>query len=160
MSKQSKKSYWGIFAFTLPAMFLIFIISIVGYVSTQDMQLVEENYYQDGLVYQNRIDQLNRTALLENSLVVKRNISEQSLLLTFPMANSPVSVAGEIRFIRSSNANLDKTITINLNETGQQLVSTENMIDGLWRLEINWSVDSLAYFHQQSIAQDCDSNQF
>ena len=60
MTEKSKKSAWGIGIFAGYGVFIIFVLALVLYASIQDVQLVEESYYEKGLAYQDRIDRRDR----------------------------------------------------------------------------------------------------
>ena len=80
--------------FAIPCVFLIFILSLVGYVVIQDIQLVEENYYEGGLAYQDRIDQLQRTALVDSSVVVSQQVADQAIEVTIFIKPTPRPTSG------------------------------------------------------------------
>jgi hypothetical protein len=146
MSQSKKGTFWVVIAFGLPFGFIVFILGMVLYASIQDIQLVEESYYEKGLVYQDRIDRMMHTRELDNGLDIEHRPAERAIVLT-----GPTGLSGVARLVRPSNSRYDRTLTIEFDSSGEQFISTDDMVRGLWRLEVDWSLDSVGYYTEARI---------
>lgn len=151
MTVRSKGLTWGVAAFAAPVLFLVFILSLVAYVSNQDSDSVEGNYYRKGLAYQERIDQLRRTARLDSGLTVESHPESRMMSIRFPPSASTQEISGEVRLVRPSDANLDERWPLKPDSAGVQEFSIAGIAVGLWRIEVDWKIDTLAYYYQSRL---------
>ena len=82
MTNKKHKSKWGYGVAFLYGGFVLFMLSIVFYVSFQDFQMVEDDYYRKELVYQDQIDKMERTRK-NNSDVSVEIASSGNILIKF-----------------------------------------------------------------------------
>ena len=150
MTKKPRKSLWGFGAAAIYASFVLFILSLVLYASMQDVQLVEAGYYEQGLDYQARIDRLNRSQELDHRLTIEHRYSESQIILSLMQPNATEAV-GTIRQMRPSNARMDREWQLSLNDSGQQVLATEDLPSGQWKLEIDWKLNSIEYLNETRI---------
>ncbi|MCK5124667.1 MAG: FixH family protein [candidate division Zixibacteria bacterium] len=150
MTEKNKKSKWGFGLFFLYGGFVAFMLSIVLYVSIQDFQLVEKNYYKIDLAYQDQIDRMDRTNQLEKKLTINLSPVSENFLVTFPVEIDK-EISGVIEFFRPSNARLDFKVPIETDSLGVQEVGTKSMARGYWKVKVNWTVDSVEYYSQETI---------
>jgi hypothetical protein len=147
MSSDTKKSKWGwgIAIFFIGS--LLFILTLVLLASFRDVQLVEDDYYQKGLDYQQQIDRIKRTNELDRKVTAAYNTSSGNIEVTFPsMGNKAIS--GTIKMFRPSNRRYDFEVPIKVDSSGVQEIASEKMLPGYWQLKILWKVDSVEYFSQ------------
>lgn len=155
MSKKPRKSLrgkslWGFGAAAIYIGFVLLILSMVMYASMQDYQLVDAGYYEQGLNYQDKIDRRNRSSEAEQKLQIEHRYGSAEIVVTLARPEA-AEAAGTIRMRRPSNARLDRQWELSLNDSGQQVLSTEGMIRGQWRMEIEWNLDSIDYFDETRI---------
>jgi nitrogen fixation protein FixH len=151
MTERKKSSIWGIGAFVGYGAFVVFVLAMVMYASIQNVELVENRPYEKGLAYQDRIDRLNRTAALDSSVTFEPRMASQTLLVRFPGLAAGVQVQGELRLLRPSNEHLDQHWALTLDPARSQEISIAGLARGLWRIEVDWTVDSAAYFYQSKL---------
>jgi len=150
VSKKPGKSLWGFGAAAIYLGFVVLILSMVMYASVQDYQLVDAGYYEQGLNYQEMIDRRNRSQEAEQPLQVEHRYGSAEIVVSLARPEASEAV-GTIFMRRPSNARLDRQWELNLNDSGQQVLSTEGMVRGQWRMEIDWSLDSIDYFDETRI---------
>jgi nitrogen fixation protein FixH len=143
------KLNWGsgiAIVYTIFALAMLFAV----YQSTkQDNSLVVENYYQKDLEYQTQIDkEVNTQGLLEN-LQIKYAGAENAVNLLFPTNLGPIS--GVILFFRPSNKALDFEMPIQMDAEGRQQISTQKLLPGLWKVQVNWSAAGKDYYTEETI---------
>jgi len=116
---------------------------------TQDVSLVSDNYYEKSLVYQDEIDKQSRTKSLNEE--VKINFNGEVISILFPSDYASKNMAGEIYFYRPSDQKMDFKIPLQLSETGSQIIQTQNIEKGFWRLKLNWTMNGNEYYNEKAI---------
>jgi hypothetical protein len=116
---------------------------------TQDVNLVTDKYYENSLQYQDEIDKQSRTRALNEDVEISFN--GQTINILFPMDYLKKSISGEIYFYRPSNPALDFKVPLSLSETGNQVIPTQRLEKGFWRLKLNWTMDGNGYYNERAI---------
>lgn len=150
VTEKTKKSKWGLGIFLLYGLFVIFILSLVMFASVHDVQLVEKNYYQKDLAYQDQIDRVDRTSRLEKKLTMDMSGENGNIKIKFPVGKNKI-IEGTIKFFRPSNSRYDFEIPIKADSLGTQEIDTKLMIRGFWKVNLNWKVDSIEYYQQEPL---------
>jgi hypothetical protein len=122
--------FYGIFAFALIG-FLIFSIFLKN-------DLVSTDYYAKELIHQKQIDRIQRTQKLGYKLNWHFDNNKDALIIQFPADLDFSEINGIITFFRPSDAKLDKVFSIRLNPEGKQVIPTQDIDTGNWRLKISW----------------------
>lgn len=129
--------------------FVVISISMTIIFMKQDVSLVSDNYYEKSLNYQNEIDSQNRTNSLDEQ--VKINFNGEVLNISIPSEYLNKEISGEIFFYRPSDSKLDFKLPLELNENGNQLISTEQLQKGFWRVKLNWMMNGNGYYNERAI---------
>jgi hypothetical protein len=130
--------------------FIIFaaaIFLIILFPFNQRIDLVTKDYYDNELKYQEQINKVDRTALLDERIVI--NQSSKELDIKFPINYR--KVYGEIIFYRPSDERRDFSISINADSTGSQSVNIGSLLPGLWRVKVQWNMNNLQYYYEKNI---------
>ncbi|KAB2879278.1 hypothetical protein F9K33_09925 [bacterium] len=138
---------YGNWALGVTALYSSFALFIIGFfvVSTfNKVDLVEENYYDKEIAYQQHIDKVKRTKALVSPLGWK--LQADQLVLQFPKDRKEIK--GSINLYRPSDSKNDRTISIHPDDKNVQHVSLSNMEKGLWRVQFNWQADSTGYYNE------------
>lgn len=130
-----------IFIAATVAMTLIFM--------NQDVNLVTDKYYEDSLKYQDEIDKKSRTNSLNEE--VKINLVGKELSILFPDDFLDKYFSGEIYFYRPSNPGLDFKLPLRPGNDGSQVILTDKIEKGFWRLKLNWVMDGNGYYNERAI---------
>ncbi len=130
---------------------LISLIVFAGIMATmvtiamrENIDLVDENYYQEEIAYQDRIDQMTNN-IEAGALKISLDKESSSIVLKF---NDKVE-NGHVHLFRPSNASEDQKIQLLTDENGLQLIPYQGLISGLWRIKIEWSAESNSYYSEQ-----------
>ena len=116
---------------------------------TQDVNLVTDKYYENSLQYQDEIDKQSRTRALNEDVEISFN--GQTINILFPEDYLTKNISGEIYFYRPSNPALDFKVPLSLSETGNQVIPTQRLEKGFWRLKLNWTMDGNGYYNERAI---------
>ncbi len=143
------KFNWGT---GIAAFYGFFVLALVFQVikSTQyDHSLVSDEYYADDLAYQQHYDKLVNSQQLKEDLSIVRNDSGTAIELKFPAGIE--KVRGEIHFFCPSDSGQDFRLPLQLNAAGEQIVSTQGLKSGLWKVKVDWKGDGKAFYKEEVI---------
>ncbi len=139
------KFNWGHGIFVVVILFLLGI-GLMVYISMQQnnsIQLIEDNYYEKELVYQQQIDGFNNLkALYPDSLAVID--STDFIYIKLPAQAANVD-SGSIEFIRPSDKSKDRKIDLVVNSNGVLTLPKSEFIQGLYKLRIRWNSNGTTY---------------
>jgi hypothetical protein len=126
---------WGqkLVGFTI--LFMLFIIGMVVVISRQKMDLVDDNYYEKGIRYQEEM----------NKFEINDSIQHQ---VTFDMPNGMLTFTTNIKgmhgmlfFYRPSNATLDFAVPFEVQPDGVFLYKTKELEKGVWKATFEWELN-------------------
>jgi hypothetical protein len=139
---------WPVGIATIYISFVLLLVAFVIFSKFRQVDLVIEDYYDEELKYQQQINRINRVQSLSEPVEWKYDKNRKSLTLKFPTEFSPRQVKGNVLFFRPSDAKQDKLVALNLTSESSQLISTENLIPGFWKLKIFWQIDKTEYYKE------------
>jgi len=143
------KFNWGTGIFIFIALFLL-ACSFVIYMSFQQKyDLVEEEYYPQGLEYQKQIDRFANA----NSLTGKIEITEVSdgLQITYPKELKGKDLKGQVIFFRPSDENADFRDSIQFDTVMVQHISLQSNIKGKYIAKFFWTMDGKEFAHESTV---------
>ena len=124
--------------------FMIFITSLVFFAGNMG-EMVEENYYEKTVHFQDDIDAAKRA----NSLEQKPEIIQQANGFLIRFYDQPES--GEIWFLRSNNSDEDVKQPLKLNSRKEQLVHSLDLKNGEYEVSIRWKQNGESYLYKQKV---------
>ena len=139
---------WGKKIAIFYTVFAVSMLSAVIFASMQSFHLVSEDYYQDEIAYESRIQEIKNVQDLGGQVEVEK-ISESEFSFHFPP--SAQAAIGVIQFYRPSDAELDQAFPIKLAD-GQQLISVDELVGGNWQVQIRWVMDGKAYYQELNVS--------
>ncbi len=148
MSEQTKGSGWGKGVFFLYGGFVVFMLALVFFVSYHDIELVDDNYYQQELAYQDQIDRVNRTRQLDGQMLVTYDRPSGMVLIDYPVESVGVTLTGTVTMVRPSNSELDTEFPVSVDSLGRQYIDATQMTKGLWRTKVFWVNGTEDYFSE------------
>ncbi|MBS1514592.1 MAG: FixH family protein [Bacteroidetes bacterium] len=143
------KISWGIKIIISFIVFAIGIGAMVGISMTKNIDLVSENYYEKELKFQDKIDMVNRTNALSEKISIQNTGKE--IKITFPEKLASEKISGKINFYRAMDKRKDFSIDINRDGNGVQLMPTDKMDKGSWKMEVLWKMNGTDYLNQTDI---------
>jgi nitrogen fixation protein FixH len=149
----NKDLYWPIgIALTL-ILFVGGLVSVVLFSKTVPVNLVSENYYENGLQYEKKIEQYRQSAAAAAHLSISYNPQEKVLSLSFdPNRSHPQN--GMIYFYRPSDSRMDQSLTFDVDENGQQTISLSEFAKGFWRIKIQWEENAQTLLKEDVLVID------
>ena len=128
------------------------MIVLVSIAVRQDFDLVDNDYYQKSITYQQHIEKVGNTAALEKKIAFE--LSEDSLKLTFPNLANYGDYTGEIHFYSPVEARRDFNLAVKLNSGYTQSIDLQNLEKGRYQVKIDWTANGVSYYQEEEIAVD------
>ncbi|MEL6253295.1 MAG: FixH family protein [Bacteroidota bacterium] len=139
---------WGKKIAIFYTVFAVSMLSAVIFASMQTLHLVSEDYYQEEIAYEERIQEIKNTQELD-ALVEIAKVHESTFAFHFP--ESAHQAIGVIQFYRPSDAELDQAFPIKLAD-GKQLISVDKLAGGNWQVQIRWAMNGKAYYQEVNLS--------
>lgn len=150
-SAAPKRTLWP---YAIVATF-VFFAGYIGYLVQQAMrsgtELVSADYYQQELRHQQRMESEARTAALPAPVQLRHEAAARRLTVQLPAALAGQKVRGYIRFFRPSNQQLDFSVPLLPDATLRQQLSTGQLQPGYWRVRLDFTAGTQAYFVEEKI---------
>ncbi len=140
---------WG---YKLLFSFLVFgagMFFLVYRTMTTEFELVEKNYYQSELKYQDLIDASKRTVALNQPVVFLQN--EQEVIITFPTTPNSGKITGNILFYCAYNGKNDRQFPLNLVSVNKLSIRKDKLIPGKYTVKLNWNDNFETYYTEQTL---------
>ncbi|MDA0193818.1 MAG: FixH family protein [Bacteroidetes bacterium] len=118
--------------------FGVFIITLVAVCVNEDFDLVSEDYYQQEIDFESRIEDVRNSNNLEKQPSMVFNANKRRFEIVFPEDIRGTVADGDIVFYRPSNSNFDFKQPLRLDGLGRQLIDLEGKEKGLWEVELSW----------------------
>jgi hypothetical protein len=122
--------------------FVILVITMVIFSMKQEFHMVEENYYEEEIAYQGKIEEIQNGNDWNGVVSVKQE--GNNLTLKFEGAEK---VNGKIQFYRPADADLDFFVPI----SEELNIPIEKFKAGSWKISFNWEMDGKRYFKEEQI---------
>lgn len=141
-----KKTFWGKGVVIFTSAFVLLILTMVFYVSFQDFDLVETDYYAKEVAYQQQIERIQNTYDLEQKPTFVFNGAEKMIIVKFPDSLVEFITGGEVHLFRPSDKRYDEKTELNLDQSGLQMIPFNRIKKGLWKIKIDWRTDDKEYY--------------
>ena len=131
---------------------IISIIGLIWYIVfsySVEFGMVEEDYYEKGLNYQDQIERIQNANQLPEPVTII-NLGNH-IQIKFPESLDFNSAEGQIQFFRPSDPKLDRFVNLKLDDGGQHLINVSSFDQGAWIVKLNWTKDSVEYYTEQRI---------
>ncbi|MGE5682694.1 MAG: FixH family protein [Bacillota bacterium] len=143
------KFHWGAKIVLIYGIFVLAVVSMVLFSMTKDIDLVSEKYYDEGIGYQDKISEIERSKSLPEP--VSYTLSDSFLIVQFPRMMDYGRINGTLVLFRPSDRRKDKKISLRLNESNQMVLDVSNLTKGLWKLKTEWKFNQDSYYNEEVI---------
>jgi len=145
------KFNWGtgiVLAFIGFISFIMYFVISMNTDDKYDHDLVNEDYYQAELEYQNDIDKLNNAKTLDKNLSWKK--TDDGIIIEFPEDLDIKRITGKVFLYRPSNKHLDFETQISLSNHNL-LIPDKRLLDGRWNIKVYWQYKKTSYLFSKEI---------
>lgn len=127
--------------------FVVGMLCMVGVAMKQSNEMIDDNYYEKELKYQDKIDASKNLSAVAEKLSITD--SGNVVVLQLPLATVGSSTTGTIECIRSAEQKKDVALRLHVDATGKQVLPKSLFVNGVYQLRLDWVTNGTAYFHQQ-----------
>ncbi len=138
---------WGVGITVTIIFFTIISLLFIYFAFSQDINLVRDDYYEAEVQFNEKLETIKRTKKLSEELQIK--LIPNYISLQFPTEIGTQEIKGTIFLYRPSDENLDFEIPIRIDSSKSQLIPTNKMITGQWKILIEWTADTNKYFNNK-----------
>lgn len=143
------KFNWGTGIVISIIVFLIISFAMIFLFMSQKVDLVTDNYYEKTLIYQNQIDEAERTKEINNK--IRLEYLNDQMKFAFPDSVAKQIKYGEIYFYRPSDSSKDFKSTFELNENGVLLLDASKIEKGYWKVRMRWIMNEESYSIERTV---------
>jgi nitrogen fixation protein FixH len=136
---------WGRAIIVCFVVFAGFIGTMVYKMANTQVDLVNKDYYQQAIAYQQQITKRQNSSTLNTRNTMTYSPENQTISIGFPTAVTK----GEVTFFRPSDKRLD--FTIPFLKTAILTHSTAKMAKGKWKIQATWSDGIRAYYVENDL---------
>jgi nitrogen fixation protein FixH len=133
---------------------MVYLVSIAV---RQDYDLVDKDYYQKSVNFQQHIEEVKNTEALTER--IKFDQSEDTLKILLPNLGNVQEYSGEIHFYSPVEEKRDETIKLKLNGNFIQSIGLKSLKSGRYTVKIDWSVGKVPYYQEEEILVSSDQSQ-
>lgn len=145
----SFKFNWGTGIFIFISLFLLSMAFVVYLSLQQKNDLVEKEYYPQGLEYQKQIDRKGNAGRLSEGIVLARK--QGNLAIRYPRDLKGKNVDGQVYFFRPSDQDADFHDSIRFDTAMMQFISTNKLRPGKYIAKFSWKMEGKEFYHEQSV---------
>ena len=129
---------------------MVLFMSTLAFVATrQDFYLVEDDYYEQGVNYQEKIEKRNNAKRLTKKIELKQ--SSDILEIMFPAEIKGNDLRGTLHFYSPVNKANDYRTEIKTDENLKQKIDISNLNKGRYTLKIDWKSEGISYYEEKSL---------
>lgn len=140
------KFNWGTGIFIFIVLFIVSMISIIIFSFNQQVNLVTPEYYPKGVQYEDHIIKVKNTSLLKEKIQYSQ--TDKNIILSFPEEFSGKAISGTVQFYYITDFEKDYTFELKLDKDRKQKFSTEKLVNGRYKLKIDWEDGEKTYFQE------------
>lgn len=148
-TKSTIRIGWGTRVAMLYIGFVVMMITFVVFSMREKVDLVTPDYYEQEMKYQDKLDRVARANSLSTPLTWE--MANGNVKLIFPAEFKTADLKGEIIFFRPSDSSKDRKFELQLNDAGEQTISKNDLSPGLYRIQIDWSVNHVTYYKEGTV---------
>jgi len=130
-------------------LFMAFILVLVVKTYYVNTELVSQDYYQQELDYQGKIDKMAQSKI--DSSQVSWQLENNQVVLTFPKNVVSENVTGKIEFYRPSDSSKDIVIPVQLDGNQSQSLNRKLFVTGLYKVKVDWATQGKEYYTEEYI---------
>ncbi len=140
---------WGHGVIIILIFFFIGLGIMVFVSMRQNIEMVDDHYYDKELKYQKIIDAKNNLALLNDSVFVAED--RDGITIKMPQGAREDISGGTLEFQRPSDKTLDRVVAIEADSSGSQLLPRAAFKNGVYRLRASWKSRGTEYFYEKDV---------
>ena len=142
------KFNWGTGIAIVIGLFLLANAFVIYKSLQQKYDLVAEEYYPEGLEYQQQIDRFAKANSLSGKIIISED--PQGLVITYPIDLKGKDIKGQVVIFRPSDENADFSDSIRFDTAMIQRIPIDKFIKGKYAAKFFWKMDNKEYAHEST----------
>lgn len=138
---------WGHKITLVIVIFIVSMLGLVYYSFQQNVDMIDDNYYEKELRYQKIIDGKNNLDALQPLSL----LSQDSTQLRLQLPKALTSSTGTLELIKNDDPKKDRTLPIHTDTAGIMLVPKSNLSLGWYTARIQCLADAKEYYREEKI---------
>jgi len=151
------KFNWGTGIFLAFVVMLSGMVYLVSIAVRQDFDLVDKDYYQKSVNYQQHIEKVRNTENLVEKIRFEQ--SSDSLKILFPNLGDFHKYKGDIHFYSPVAEKLDLSLTVKPNSVYSQFIDLKSLSKGRYKVKIDWTDNQTDYYQEEEIIVNSDQSE-
>lgn len=147
---KTDSNYWPVGIILGSLLFVGIFAAFVVIACTHRAELVSDNYYDQEIKFQKRIDSASRAQQLTPVTAIY-NPASRSVTVSLPREHAGQNLTGEIVLYRPSASGQDRHVALTPDNSGNQTLNVADAPQGLWRIRVQWTVRGLDYYFDQKL---------
>lgn len=140
---------WGHKIGIVIVVFVIGMLSMVFYASQQTNEMIDDNYYQKELAYQEIINgKQNLYDLTPEDLLTQ---NDQEVIITLPVGSFENLEKGHIELMRTDAKEKDIQMALLPNGSNQRMIEKSKLTKGIYKARIRWTNAGKEYYKEESV---------
>ena len=139
---------WGKSIILVYVLFAGMIIYLAVSASRTGVDLVQKDYYQQELVYSDRMEEISNNNTLGDQ-AARIEATTGNLVIHYPQQMA--SATGEVLFFRPSDKSLDFKKEVAIGTDNRQVIPTNGILPGLWTIKLRWSTGDKTYYKEENV---------
>lgn len=140
---------WGYKIMLVIVVFMVGMLGLVYFAFQQNVDMIDDNYYEKELLYQNVIDGKNNFDALQASSILTQDPT--NLILHLPTALAKGVQNGTLQLIRNDDPKKDKTYTLKTDTMGIMYLPKDALRTGWYTARMHCLHDSKEYYREEKI---------
>ena len=143
------KFNWGTGIALLYISFVVGMLTLVTMSTRQKIDLVADNYYEQELGFQQKIDKRERANALPEKL--HWEVTPAGILIKYPSALLTQPLQGHIKLYCPSDNRKDTQFEVQPAANGEQLIPAARLQPGRYQLQIDWQAGETTYWNEGTL---------
>ncbi len=140
---------WGHKILIVIIVFLVAMLGMVFYASMQTNEMVDENYYQKEMAYQNVINAKQNLLNVSSDNVVSQTMME--VVITLPIGTFEKLEKGHIELMRNDAAAKDVHMDIKAHGNNRYVFPKSDLSKGMYKARVSWVSRGVEYYKEETV---------
>jgi len=136
------KFNWGTGILIFLILFLMAAAVFIGFAMRQDVNLVHEDYYEQGVAYETQMNAEARSVVYRDS--IDSHFEDQFLVLSFRGVNQMTIDSAQVLLFRPSSSSLDLHMPFDFRQERMKIPGSD-LYSGRYILKLSWYAGGLKY---------------
>lgn len=148
---------WGTAVALVYSVFAIATVAFVLFALANPVALVRDDYYQQALAHDRRMEAETNAGALGESIRVSLDradrpagASRADAVLELPRDHA-ATANGIITWYRASDASADRAVKLELDRDGVQRLPLGGLATGLWTMKVDWTANGKPFYFERAV---------